>query len=184
MNYDGPSFYKRKQGKVEASNQNVNQLKKNTPLDTIKDEEDRINYLSQENIKQRKKIEERAGNYAFRGTQIPDSLQKLAGWDKNKENRELLLKVEKRLKKKSTDYLLFAGKMIEDQTSEQVQGVQKTKSDLPNTRSTEIQRKIAEIENTLDTVAMVQEDLKTDRTKPTIATHRVLSQISPKKDTN
>lgn len=172
MNYDGPSLYRKK----ELGKQDIKSQELETPLDRLRKEKKLRNQLSEDNLSKHKRNTPRAENYYFRSTQIPKSLQKRVDWKKDSWDQELVSKLEKRLKKDSTDYLLFADHLNEEMIEEVIDRKEKRKEDT-TAEAMRIQKMVDEIESTLDTAALVQHEMKPDLTKPNTGLHRTLSNI-------
>lgn len=127
MNYDGPSFYKKREDRKEK-----------TPLEHLEKES-------------------RFRSRYFRSKHIPQSLQNLEGWKKEKGNTELLAELEGRLKKEKADYLLFSAYLSEEIEAEE----------LANQQQAQEKEKIK----------LVKKKAKPDLKKPNTGLHRSLSKI-------
>lgn len=173
MNYDGPSFYKKRELNKQEESQELE-----TPLDRLKKEQKRRNRLNEEfKRKQQQRKTTRPENYYFRSTQIPKSLQNREGWQKERWNQELMDKLQERLKKESDSYLLFSDYLIEEESAEKPVEKKVEKSEKTSAEALRIKQMVAEIENTLDTAALVQKEMKPDFKKPNTGLHRTLSNI-------
>lgn len=172
MNYDGPSFYKKR----ELDNPEEKSQEIETPLDRLKKEQKRRNRLSEENLSKKKAKETRPASYYFRSTQIPKSLQSRDGWKKETWNQELVGELEKRLQKGPAEYLLFSDN---PKPEEMIRNKKKKTADM-SAKAMRIKKMVDEIESTLDTVALVQHDMKPDLTKPNTGLHRTLSNLNEK----
>lgn len=177
MNYDGPSFYKKNEHQIKSNKQRKKRPQEDAPLADFKKEENRISQLSKENIKKRKEKEAQAGNYFFRSKYIPKSLQNLDGWNKEKWDTDLILEIESRLKKDPADYLLFSDSQNKEIVSDKVEKKRGNSNSTKTAEELRIQQKVAEIENTLNTAALVQKEITADVTKPNTGLHRTLSKI-------
>lgn len=174
MNYDGPSFYK----KSDLNDQGEKSQEIKTPLNRLKKEQERRNQLNEKfirNQKQRKEIHPE--NYYFRSTQIPKSLQSRDGWKKEMWEEDLVIALQKRLKKEQEDYLLFSDHLFEEVITEEIEKSNGNKSEDTSDEAMRIKKMVAEIESTLDTAALVQHEMKPDLTKPNTGLHRTLSNI-------
>ncbi|WP_300277598.1 hypothetical protein [Peptacetobacter sp.] len=170
MNYDGPSFYKKRER--EHSEEKSQEIE--TPLDRLNKEEKRRNRLSEEKLSKKKIKETRPASYYFRSTQIPKSLQSREGWKKETWDQELVGELEKRVRKGPADYLLFS----DNPKPEEMIGNKEKRTVDTSAKAMRIKEMVAEIESTLDTVALVQQDMKPDLTKPNTGLHRTLSNLN------
>ena len=170
MNYDGPSFYKKKESKVQE-NKVIG-----TPLDRLKKDQNRRDQLSQKIADKQKSRKTPVENHYFRSTQIPKSLQNRDGWKEETWNQELIMELQKRLKKEPEDFLLFADHLVEEVEVETIESSKK-KKDETSVEAMRIKKMVAEIENTLDTAALVQKEIKPNLKKPNTGLHRTLSNI-------
>lgn len=176
MNYDGPSFYRKR----ELGNQDEKSQEIETPLDRLKKEQKRRNRLSEENLSKQKRKEPRPASYYFRSTQIPESLQNRDGWQKETWDQALVNQLEERLKKDPADYLLFSDNLKEEIIEEEIVESKEKKTADTSAEAMRIKKMVDEIESTLDTAALVQHELKPDLTKPNTGLHRTLSDLIEK----
>ncbi len=174
MNYDGPSFYKGSQ----TNDHDENSPEMETPLERLKKEQKKRKQLKDEfKRNQQKKNETRSENYYFRSTQIPKSLQSRDGWKKETWDQGLIDQLQKRLKKEPEDYLLLSDNLAEEELEEKPTENKVETSAETSAEAMRIKQMVAEIENTLDTAALVQKEMKPDFTKPNTGLHRTLSNI-------
>ena len=173
MNYDGPSFYKKRE--LDNSVESSHELE--TPLDRLRKVKDLRNQLNKETLSKQNRNTAYTGSHYFRSKQIPKSLQKRAAWKKESWDQELLNNLEKRLKKDSADYLLFSDNLNENMIEEDVKGHKEKEQYDTSPEAISIKKMVDEIESTLDTVALVQHKMKPDLTKPNTGLHRTLSNI-------
>lgn len=170
MNYDGPSFYKKKESK-EQENQAIE-----TPLDRLKKDQSRREQLSRKIAGKQKSKKTTVGNHYFRSTQLPKSLQSRDGWKEERWDQEVMNKLQKRLEKEPEDFLLFADHLVEEVEDETTES-NKKKIEETSAEAMQIKKMVEEIENTLDTAALVQKEIKPDFKKPNTGLHRTLSNI-------
>lgn len=112
MNYDGPSFYKKRKSTPDSAEYKKDTQQANASLTDRKE--------------MGKNSGERSSHRFFRSKQIPRSLQTLEGWEKAKRNEPKIQEVAARLQKKREDYLIFAD-YSEEETAEE----QKSKKETP-----------------------------------------------------
>lgn len=173
MNYDGPSFYKRKE-----ANRQENKATE-TPLNHLKKKGNRSEPVSRKIDDKQESSRNQVGSHYFRSTQIPKSLQNRVDWKEETWNQELLLELQKRLKKDSEDFLLFADDSVEKVEVETKESNKKTLDDT-SAEALRIKKMVEKIESTLDTAALAQKEIKPDYKKTNTALHRTLSNIMAK----
>lgn len=140
MNYDGPSFYKRNQSRTALENQEKDSLnskfdwsakenlakseyaknisKRSQTRAGLEKEVARSITSPRNHLQERQQSNfEKPKNYYFKRKQIPKSLQKLGGWQKNEWSPALLEELSTRLTKTKDSYLLFLDDE-EEQTDE------------------------------------------------------------------
>ena len=170
MNYDGPSFY-RKQEDRKQENKIIG-----TPLDDLRKKQRGREQLSHKIAPKKNDRKTPVENRYFRSKQIPKSLQNREGWKVETWSQEFISELQKRLKKEPTDFLLFADNLIEEVEEEIIESSKK-KEDDTSVEAVRTKKMIAEIENTLDTAALVQKEIKPDLKRPNTGLHRTLSNI-------
>lgn len=169
MNYDGPSFYKKDSKEKTINNQSV-QSKVNNKDNHRQIEKEIKNYMvtPPEHSKietDNPLIKSKKRSQHFRSKQIPQSLQKLDGWERNEWEQNLFVRLKERLIKKEEDYLLF----IQDS-----QPNKKQKKDSSDKKSTPLNEQ--ELSNQAK-IASAHEEFKKGLTETTSGLHRSLSKI-------
>lgn len=162
--YDGPSYLNNDEPKFRPI--------KEDPKDNKV-----AKYELPRSVKTREDLQKEADSYMetpsymnrrFRGTQVPDSLQKLDGWKLKRRNEALIDKIRQRLAKESSEYLLFEEFMKEEEKVAEVSSTELAPEPEPTV-----------VEETPEPINLVREDLVKLNFKP--KSPAAINQPKPKK---